>query len=65
MSNEKEQSNNDLPTATDERDEHLHENTNPQTKKRFVEPSISSPVKVLEATRFLQGGSQGGGEILE
>lgn len=31
-----------------------------ESKKAFVEPAISAPVDVLEATTFFQGGTSGG-----
>jgi hypothetical protein len=64
MSREKEQANNDILLKTDANAENPHEDVNPKLRKKFVEPSVSSPTKVLEATRFLFQASVGGGEDL-
>lgn len=36
-----------------------YETTSPTAKKKFVEPELSAPISVAEATKFFQGTTSG------
>lgn len=45
--------------AISENNEDSHNSQTASRKKQFIEPSVSVPVKVLEATKFLLQGTVG------